>query len=125
MLHNSSLTVCILTVLALVAPASGKNKKHTDYPLAGTVTSFHSQAETGGVFDSQGGVIGTAERRVYVLKTDSGTVEITGTHGKFHDRTGTVSLTIGQKLTYRLEKTYFYTVLEDGREHRFYVLSAE
>jgi len=74
-----------------------KDKK--DYPLTGTVVSFHSQAETGGAFDSQGGFVGTSERRVYVIKTDSGTLEITSMHGRFRDRTGALALTIGQELT--------------------------
>jgi len=87
--------------------------------------SFHSQAETGGAFDSQGGFVGTSERRVYVIKTDSGSLEITGMHGGFRDRTGTLSLTIGQKLTYRVDQTYIYAVLGDGKEHRFYVMSAK
>jgi hypothetical protein len=112
-----------LAVLLLAVFAVAKDKK--DYPLTGTVVSFHSQAETGGAFDSQGGFVGTSERRVYVVKTDSGTLEITGMHGRFRDRTGTLSLTIGQKLTYRLDKAYIYTVLEDGKEHRFYLMSAE
>jgi hypothetical protein len=46
-------------------------------------------------------------------------------HGRFHDRTGALSLTTGQKLTYRLEGAYLFTVLDDGKEHRFYVMSAE
>jgi hypothetical protein len=113
----------ILAVLLLAAFAVAKDKK--DYPLTGTVVSFHSQAETGGAFDSQGGFVGTSERRVYVVKTDSGTLEITGMHGRFRDRTGTVSLPIGQKLAYRLDRTYVYTVLDDGKEHRFYLMSAK
>lgn len=113
----------ILAILLFASFATAKDKK--DYPLTGTVVSFHSRAETGGSFNNQGGFVGTTERRVYVVKTDTGTVEITGMHGRFHDRTGTLSLTIGQKLAYRFEGDYLYTVLDDGKEHRFYLVSAE
>lgn len=112
-------------VLLLASFAAAKDKKNPVYPLAGVVVSFHAQPEVGGEFDDRGGFVGTDERRVYVVKTDSGTIEITGLHGRFRDRTGALSLAVGQKLNYRLEKTYAYTVLEDGKEHRFYVLSSQ
>lgn len=116
----------IVAVLLLTAFALAKDKNPADYPLTGTVTSFHAQAETGGFSDPNSGMVfvGTTERRVYVVKTDSGTIEITGLRGRFKDRTGPPALTVGETLKYRSDKTCVY-VLEDGKEHRYYLMSAQ
>lgn len=112
----------IAVILLLTALATARNKK--TYPLTGTVVSFHAQAETRGFSDNTGGYVGTYERRVYVVKTDSGTMEITGWDNGFKARKRP-PLAIGQVISYRPEKAYVYTVLDDGKEHRFYLMSAQ
>lgn len=116
----------LVAVLFLTVFALAKDKNPADYPLNGTVVSFHAQAETGGFTDPTSGMVfvGTNERRVYVVKTDSGTIEITGSSGRFKDRNGPPPLTIGQILKYRSDKTYVY-ILSGGKEYRYYLMSAQ
>jgi hypothetical protein len=112
----------IIVMLMLLMPfAIARDKK--EYPFAGTVVSFHADNEAGGSFDSTGGSVSTFHRRIYVVKTDSGTVEITGWENGFK-AARRPALTVGQTISYRLEKGYVYAVLEDGKEHRFYVMSS-
>jgi hypothetical protein len=115
-----------LVVVALVLSASAK-KEPKDYPLTGTVVSFHAEKEVRG----SGGDIDTYSRRVYVLKTEAGELEITGwdsmrhapfTKSKAQKRP---SLSIGQKITYRTDGKFIWTVLDDGVEHRYYINSAK
>lgn len=120
--NNIRMKKAIAVLLLMTTFALAKNKK--DHPLTGTVVSFHAQAETRGRFDNTGGDIGTYERRIYVIKTDSGTIEITGWDGASRSRKRP-PLAVGQVITYRPEKAYIYAVLDDGKEHRFYVMSAE
>ena len=115
-----------VTVCGLLGCAAAKDKPR-DYPLSATVVSFHSQAEVRGSATGTNGTFvgstGTYERRVYVLKTNTGTLEITGwEHGS--KRKKRPPLSIGQDVKYRTDGTYLYTVLEDGKEHRYYLVSA-
>jgi hypothetical protein len=96
-----------------------KDKSQKDYPLTATITSFHAQQEVRGDEDS----VGTYERRVYVLKTNTGTLEISGWENGFKARKRP-PLTIGQVLKYRTDGKYVYTQLDDGKEHRYYIMSA-
>lgn len=112
----------IFVILLLAGMAFAKNKR--EYPLTGTVISFHAQAETGAYMSNGTGFAGTYERRVYVVKTDSGTIEITGYENNWKARKRP-ALAIGQTLTYRSDNKYIYMILEDGKEHRFYLMSAE
>jgi hypothetical protein len=113
-------------VLALTLSVSAK-KEPKDYPLSGTVVSFHAEKEVRG---SEGDV-DTYSRRVYVLKTDTSEIEITGwdsmrrapfTKSKAQKRP---PLSIGQKITYRTDGKFIWTVLDDGIEHRYYINSAK
>jgi hypothetical protein len=110
-----------LAVLLLVGAAYAKDK---NYPLTGTVESFHAEARIGGVFNDSGGFVGTSDRRVYVVKTESGSLEIAGCAGRFKDRNGPPMLSLGQTLKFYTEKGYLYTVV-DGKERKFYFLSAK
>jgi hypothetical protein len=112
-------------LLALTLSASA-NKEPKDYPLTGTVVSFHAEKEVRG----SDGDIDTYSRRVYVLKTDTGELEITGwdktahvpfTKSKAQKRP---PLSIGQKITFRTDGKFIWTVLDDGVEHRYYINSA-
>jgi len=116
-MRKSALLICLLCPLAMFA----KDKK--DYPLNGTVVSFHSQAEVRGSGDENGSSVDTYHRRVYVIKTETGTLEVTGWENGFKARKRP-PLAVGQKLTYRTDGKYIYTVLDDGKEHRFYLMSA-
>lgn len=80
----------------------------------------------GGSTDSQGNYsssVGTFERRVYVIKTDSGTIEVTGWENGFKARKRP-PLSVGQDVKYRTDGKYIWTILDDGKEHRFYLMSA-
>jgi DNA-binding LytR/AlgR family response regulator len=117
---NSALWKFAALVLLLPGAAVAKGEKPKDHPLTGTVVSFHAQQEVRGDEDS----VRTVERRVYVVKTDTGTLEITG-----WDRGSKASkrppLAIGQTLTFRTDGKYIYIVLSDGKEHRYYILAAD
>lgn len=111
---------CILSFLLVTSVlATTKGKKSPEYTLSGTVVSFHAQQEVGGAGD----VVNTYQRRIYVLKTDTGTMEITGWEhgGKAKKRP---PLEIGQIIKFRTDGKYIYTMLDDGKEHRFYIESA-
>jgi hypothetical protein len=114
-----------LVILGLTLSASTK-KEPKDYPLTGTVVSFHAEKEVRG----SDGDIDTYRRRVYVLKTDTGELEITG-----WDKTAHVPFTkskaqkrppliIGQKIAFRTDGKFIWTVLDDGVEHCYYINSA-
>src|SRR5580700_817626 len=113
-------------VLALTLLASAK-KEPKDYPLRGTVVSFHAEKEVRG----SEGDIDTYSRRVYVLKTDAGELEITGwdsaRHAPFAKSKAQKRppLSIGQKMTYRTDGKFIWMVLDDGVEHRYYINSAK
>ncbi len=88
--------------------------------------SFHAEKELRG----SDGDVDTYSRRVYVLKTDTGELEITGwdstrrapfTKSKAQKRP---PLSIGQKITYRTDGKFIWTMLADGAEHRYYINSA-
>lgn len=127
-MRKSALLICLFFSLTVFANAKDKPK---DYPLTCTVVSFHAQAEvrgsgsgygSNGIYESEGSV-GTYERRIYVVKTDTETLEITGwEHGSKHRKRP--PLTVGQQLKYRTEGAYLFTVLDDGNEHRYYLMSA-
>lgn len=109
--------VALVLMLPLVALASrGKGK---DHPLTGTVASFYAPIDAGGHLEDGD----TYERRVYALKTDTDTLEIIGydTHGARKRP----PLTIGQILRFRTDQKFIYTVLDDGKEHRYYIRSAK
>ena len=117
-------TPLVVLALTLLAPAKKEPKA---YPLTGTVVSFHAEKEVRG---SEGDV-DTYSRRVYVLKTDTGELEITGwdsirhapfTKSKAEKRP---PLSIGQKITYRTDGKFIWTVLDEGTEHRYYINSAK
>jgi hypothetical protein len=108
------LFVCIVLGATIVA---AKDKK--DYPYKGTVVSFHAQAEVKGDENS----VDTYQRRVYVIKTDSGRLEVTGWENAFKARKRP-PLTVGQEVKYRTDGKYVYTILDDGKKHRFYLMSA-
>lgn len=119
--------VTVASVIVLLALTTSA-KKEKDYPFAGKVVSFHAQAEVrgGGSTDSQGNYsssVGTFERRVYVIKTDSGTIEVTGWENGFKARKRP-PLSVGQDVKYRTDGKYIWTILDDGKEHRFYLMSA-
>jgi len=118
----------IITFVVLLALTASAKHKNFDYPLSGTVVSFHAQQEVrgSGSTDYQGNYssnVGTYERRVYVVKTDSGTIEVTGWEHGFK-ALKRPPLTVGRELKYRTDGKYIYTVLDDGKEHRFYLMSA-
>ena len=114
-----------LVILALTLSATAK-KEPKVYPLTGTVVSFHAEKEVAG----SDGDVSTYSRRVYVLKTETGELEVTGS-----DSTGRVPFTkskaqkrpplsIGQKIIFRTDGKFIWTVLDDGVEHRYYINSA-
>jgi hypothetical protein len=111
--------VVMVFILAAFQPALAKDKKAKDYPLTGTVLSFHAHQEMSGNEDS----VGTYERRVYVVKTDSGQLEVTGWD---RGRKGwkRPPLAIGQVLSFRSDGKYIYTLLDDGKEHCYYIMAA-
>lgn len=109
-----------VVLLSLSGVAVAKDKASKDYPLKGTVVSFHAQQEVSG---NESGV-DTYERRVYVVKTDTGTLEITGWE-KGRTASKRPPLSIGQTLTFRSDGKFIYTVLEDGKEHRYYIVAAD
>ena len=118
----------IASVIALLALTAGAKDKHKDYPLNGTVASFHAQQEVrgSGSTDYQGkyeSSVGTYERRVYVVKTSNGTIEVTGWENGFKARKRP-PLTVGQEIKYRTDGKYIYTILDDEKEHRFYLMGA-
>jgi hypothetical protein len=106
-------------LLVTGALAAAKDKNSPEYSLSGTVVSFHAQQEVDGVGD----VVNTYQRRIYVLRTDTGTMEITGWEhgGKAKKRP---PLEIGQIIKFRTDGKYIYAVLDDGKEHRFYIEAA-
>jgi hypothetical protein len=117
--------IATFAVLLLTLAASAK-KEPKEHPLTGTVVSFHAEKEVRGTE----GDIDTYSRRVYVLKTDTGELEITGwdsarrapfTKSKAQKRP---PLSIGQKITFRTDGKFIWTVLDDGVEHRYYINSA-
>ena len=110
--------VCIALLLLTATLGFAKNKGK-DYPLTGTITSFHARQEVA-MYDGDGG---TYERRVYVMKTDNGNLEITGWE-RGSKRRNRPPLAIGQTLTFSTDGKFIYTVLDDGKEHRFYIMSA-
>jgi len=117
-------------LLGLATAAFAKSKPEQDYPLTGTVVSFHNQQEVRGSGSGGDVQMGTFERRVYVVKTSSGTLEISGWdstrgfmgHSKDSKRP---PLSIGQTLTYHTDGKFIYTVLEDGKEHRYAIFAAD
>jgi hypothetical protein len=110
----------VAVVLLLAGAAAAKDEKPKDCPLTGTVVSFHAHQGMRGNEDR----VHTYERRVNVVKADAGTLEITG-----WDRGRKASkrppLAIGQALTFRTDGKFVYTVLDDGKEHRFYIMAAD
>jgi hypothetical protein len=115
----------IVLALALAASAKSKPKETKDYPLTGTVISFHAEQEVAG----SDGDVSTYSRRVYVLKTDTGGLQITGWDStvslfKKSKAQKRPSLSIGQRLTFRTDGKFIWTVLDDGVEHRYYINSA-
>lgn len=111
-----------------LAVAAAAKDKHKDYPLAGTVVGFHTQDEVsgGGSTDSDGkytSSVDTYHRRVYTVKTDTGKIEVTGWENGFKARKRP-PLIVGQQVRYRTDGKYIYTVLDDGKEHRFYLMGA-
>ncbi len=111
--------VVIIFSLAICQVALAKDKNPKDYPLSGTIISFHAQQEVSGNEDS----VNTFERRVYVLKTDTGTLEISGWENGFKARKRP-TLSIGQMLKFRTDEKFIYTQLDDGKEHRYYIMSS-
>jgi hypothetical protein len=113
-------------MLTLTLSASAK-KEPKEYPLGGTVVSFHAEKEVSGI----DGDIDTYSRRVYVLKTDTAELEITGWDSQRHapftksKAQKRPPLSIGQKITYRTDGKFIWTVLDDGLEHRYYINSAK
>jgi hypothetical protein len=95
-------------VLALTLLAFAK-KEPKEYPLSGTVVSFHAEKEVSGT----DGDIDTYSRRVYVLKTDTSELEITGWDSQRHapftksKAQKRPPLSIGQKITYRTEREVY------------------
>jgi hypothetical protein len=122
---RTSLTASFV-VLALSLLASAK-KEPKDYPLTGTIISFHGEKEVRG----SEGDIDTYSRRVYVLKTVTGELEITGwdteRHAPFAKSKAQKRppLSIGQKIAFRTDGKFIWTVLDDGVEHRYYINSAK
>jgi hypothetical protein len=113
-------TILCLVVLSSVAFARNKH----EYPLTATVVSFHAESSVGGAFSNGQGYIGESIRRVYVIKTETATLEIRGADNGFKARKRP-ALAIGESLNYRTDNKFIYTVLDDNKEHRFYIVSAE
>jgi hypothetical protein len=120
-------SIAATSVVLVFALASSAKKEPKEYPLTGTVVSFHAEKEVRG----SEGDIDTYSRRVYVLKTDTGELEITGwdsarhapfTKSKAQRRP---PLSIGQKITYRTDGKFIWTVLDGSVEHRYYINSAK
>ncbi|MGB8113061.1 MAG: hypothetical protein WCF22_04780 [Candidatus Sulfotelmatobacter sp.] len=114
--------VAMLMLLLIVGIAAAKDKAK-DYPLTGTVVSFHNQQGVRGVVSDGDGAVNSYERRVYVIKTDTGNLEVTGWENGFKARKRP-PLSLGQQLLFRTDGKYIYTVLDDAKEHRFYIMSA-
>jgi hypothetical protein len=123
-MKRSIAAVFVAFALTLMASAKKEPKEH---PLTGTIVSFHAEREVRG----SDGDIDTYSRRVYVLKTDTTELEITGwdsmrhapfTKSKAQKRP---PLSIGQKITYRTDGKFIWTMLDDGVEHCYYINSAK
>ena len=80
-----------------------------------TVVSFHVSQE---VMDGD-----TYDRRVYVLKTDNGSLQVAGS-GSVRTASKRPPLGIGQQITFRTDGKFIWTVLSDGKEYRYYIKSA-
>ena len=114
----------LVTTLALA-----RGKEATIYAESGVIESFHALQEVSGsgyaLPSGYGGSsVNTFERRIYVLRTESSTLEITGWEKRGLSK-HRPALTIGQVLSFRQDDKFFYTVLSDGKEHRYYVMSAK
>ena len=123
---RKSLTISVFVVL-LAVYADAKDK-HKDYLFNGAVVGFHAQQEVAGSGSTDNGgrytsSVDTFDRRVYTVRTDTGTIEITGWENGFKARKRP-PLSVGQQLKYRTDGKYIYTVLDDGKEHRFYLMAA-
>jgi len=110
----------IVAVLLLASVTFAKSKPEQSYPLTGTVVSFHAEQEV----RASDGNAHTYERRVYVVKTASGTLEVTGWEHGFRKASKRPPLSVGQSLAYRTDGKFLYTVLEDGKEHRYAIFAA-
>jgi hypothetical protein len=126
-----------LTIVLVLPAFAKKHKEEATYPLTATVLSFRAQAEvtgggSGGGFtnsvtgysSSSSSYVGTFQRRIYTISAGNKTMEITGWE-KGKQRGSRPPLSLGQTLNFRTEGVYLYTVLDDGKEHQYYIMSAE
>jgi len=105
----------LTTILIALAASLAQGQDHL---LTGTVISFHSDAR---IFGSGGDVV-TIDRRVYVLKTADSIMEIAGAGG-WGKR---LPLTVGEVVQcHRGKRELLFCTLEDGKEHRYRILSEE
>jgi hypothetical protein len=129
-MKNDLLIFSLVLASTLAASPKDKPKDPRDYPLTGTVVSFHAEKELRGSMEGDEGEINTITRRVYVLKTDTGQLEITGWDSQRHlpfaksKAAKRPPLSIGQKIQFRTDGKFIWTVLDDGVEHRYYINSA-
>lgn len=122
--------VFLATMLLLATVAFSRDKEAKVYSETGMVDSFHTLQEArGSGYNLPSGYgsssVDTFERRVYVVKTDHSMIlEVTGweKHGTAKHRP---PLNVGQSLSFRDDGKFLYTVLGDGKEHRYYILSSK
>jgi DNA-binding beta-propeller fold protein YncE len=120
-------TFTAVIVLTATTLAFASDKKPKAYAESGVVENLRElqKANDHGDCSAYGGdSFNTFERTVYVVKTERKTLEIAACE-KGRVSKDRPDLNIGQSLSFRDDGTFLYTVLGDGKEHRYYILSAQ